>query len=182
MSLKGIEVIDNTDPNYSCGVSLNIGGVETKLNGSVTFKAAQTPLLQSIMPRYGNVKGGEVVTFTGTGFSNDKTLYSIMIDGRTCSVQNANATMVACLTASRPGLYQTTTLDFRIAGVGNVATQGLVFRYTSYWSDETTWGGEYAPIDGMVYIPAGLHLLVNIDQSPILSAVLVEGSLIFPPH
>lgn len=34
----------------------------------------------------------------------------------------------------------------------------------------------------MIYIPAGLHLLVDIDSTPKLSAVLVEGSLIFPPH
>ena len=32
----------------------------------------------------------------------------------------------------------------------------------------------------MVYIPAGLHLLVDVDSTPVLSAVLVEGSLIFP--
>ena len=33
----------------------------------------------------------------------------------------------------------------------------------------------------MVYIPTGLNLLVDIDTTPILSAVLVEGTLIFPP-
>ena len=33
-----------------------------------------------------------------------------------------------------------------------------------------------------VYVPSGLHLVVDIDTSPILAAVLVEGSLIFPPN
>lgn len=33
----------------------------------------------------------------------------------------------------------------------------------------------------MVWIPSGLHLLVDVVSTPILSAVLVEGSLIFPP-
>jgi hypothetical protein len=70
-----------------------------------------------------------------------------------------------------------------VAGMGKVATQGLQFRYVSFWSDETTWGGEYAPIEGdMIYIPAGLHLLVDVDSTPILSAVLIEGSLILPPN
>lgn len=32
-----------------------------------------------------------------------------------------------------------------------------------------------------LYIPAGLHLLVDVDSTPLLDAVLVEGSLIFPP-
>lgn len=44
-----------------------------------------------------------------------------------------------------------------------------------------TWGGEFLPIEGeTVYIPPGLHLLVDVDSTPILNAVLVEGSLIFP--
>ena len=32
-----------------------------------------------------------------------------------------------------------------------------------------------------IYIPAGLNLLVDIDSSPVLKAVVVEGSLIFAP-
>ena len=32
-----------------------------------------------------------------------------------------------------------------------------------------------------IYIPAGLNLLVDIDSSPQLNAVIVEGSLIFAP-
>ena len=30
-------------------------------------------------------------------------------------------------------------------------------------------------------MPPGLHLLVDVDSTPVLSAVLVEGSLIFAP-
>ncbi len=44
-----------------------------------------------------------------------------------------------------------------------------------------TWGGEFPPIDGdLVYIPPGLHLMVDVDTTALLSAVLIEGSLIFP--
>ena len=32
-----------------------------------------------------------------------------------------------------------------------------------------------------VYVPAGLNLLVDIDSSPCLKAVIVEGSIIFAP-
>jgi hypothetical protein len=39
------------------------------------------------------------------------------------------------------------------------------------------------PMDGeTIHIPKGLNLLVDIDHTPQLNAVLVEGSLIFPPH
>jgi hypothetical protein len=32
-----------------------------------------------------------------------------------------------------------------------------------------------------VYIPKGLNLLVDVDSTPLLNAVIVEGSLIFAP-
>jgi len=33
-----------------------------------------------------------------------------------------------------------------------------------------------------VYVPLGLNLYVDIDRSPILNAVIVEGSIIFAPE
>lgn len=61
--------------------------------------------------------------------------------------------------------------------------QGKLFRYVSLWSLTDTWGGEFQPVEGeSVYIPAGLHLLADVDSTPILNAVVVEGSLIFPPN
>lgn len=79
-------------------------------------------------------------------------------------------------------MYPDTTLSFTISGYGNVATEDLLYRYVSLWSDDDTWGGEFAPTEGeSVWIPAGLHLLVDIDSTPVLYEILVEGSLIFPP-
>ena len=58
-----------------------------------------------------------------------------------------------------------------------------MFRYVSLWSSDTTWGGEFAPMEGeSVYVPLGLNLYVDIDRSPILNAVIVEGSIIFAPE
>ena len=94
---------------------------------------------------------------------------------------SATTTSVTCITGRRPGLQAEPSLSITIEGYGNVATQDVRFRYVYFWSNPITWGGEFAPIDGdMVYIPAGLHLLVDIDTSPVLSAVVVQGSLIFP--
>jgi len=51
------------------------------------------------------------------------------------------------------------------------------------WSDTETWGGDVPPLEGeSVSIPKGQHLLVDIDTSPKLKAIIVEGSLIFAPH
>lgn len=53
----------------------------------------------------------------------------------------------------------------------------------SLWSDTETWGGDVPPLEGeSISIPAGQHLLVDIDATPELKAVIVEGSLIFPPN
>jgi hypothetical protein len=69
-----------------------------------------------------------------------------------------------------------------IDGKGYVATKGMVFRYVSRWSDSQTWNYDLSPQEGeAVNIPKGLHLLVDIDSSPKLSFIVVEGSLIFPP-
>lgn len=54
--------------------------------------------------------------------------------------------------------------------------------YVSLWSADSTWGGDFAPIEGdSIYIPTGLNLLVDIDESPLLEAIIVEGSLTFIP-
>jgi len=58
----------------------------------------------------------------------------------------------------------------------------MVFRYVSLWSDSETWGGDIPPMEGeSVAIPEGQHLLFDIDESPLLNAIIVEGSLIFAP-
>lgn len=59
---------------------------------------------------------------------------------------------------------------------------GQVYRYVSRWSDSQTWGYDLSPQEGeAVNIPKGLHLLFDIDSSPVLSFINVEGSLIFAP-
>ena len=51
------------------------------------------------------------------------------------------------------------------------------------WSDDTTWGGEFAPMYmESVYVPPGLNLYVDVDRTPELNLIMVEGSLIFAPE
>jgi hypothetical protein len=89
---------------------------------------------------------------------------------------------VTCTTGKRPGRVES-SLEIFIDGQGLVSNRGLLFRYVSVWSSETTWGGEFAPMElESVWIPKGLNLLVDIDSTPTLNAVLVEGSLIFAPE
>jgi hypothetical protein len=111
----------------------------------------------------------------------DHTLYTITLDGFDCPASSATTTSVTCTTAKRPGLHNSTTTIY-IEGRGYVATQGKFFTYVSLWSHETTWGGEFAPMHmESVYVPSGFNLLVDVDSTPELNAVVVLGSLIFAP-
>ena len=33
-----------------------------------------------------------------------------------------------------------------------------------------------------IYVPTGLNLFVDVDETPMLNTLIVEGSLIFAPH
>ena len=122
------------------------------------------------------------MTFTGEGLSATTADYKILIDGFECSVSSASTSEVKCTTAPRPGLHNSTLL-INIAGKGRVSLNGKMFKYASAWSAESTWGGEFEPMDDeMVYVPSGFNLLVDIDVSPKLKFVVVEGGLIFLPH
>ena len=140
-----------------------------------------TTNLVSISPRFGRVEGGTPLTLTGTNFPTDTTKYTIIIDGIICPVDSATTTTVSCSTGSRPGLVES-SLEIFIEGQGLVSTNEILFRYVSLWSSDTTWGGEFAPMEGeSIHVPVGLNLYIDIDRSPILNAVIVEGSIIFAP-
>ena len=158
-----------------------MNGAEEELS-PVTYDANVTPVLTGMSDRYGSVLGGETVTFYGTGFS-DTALTTVSIDNRPCSVTAQTTASITCVTADKPWVPDTPTLTINIEGKGNVATKGLVYRYVSRWSDPQTWNYDISPQEGeAVHIPKGQHLLVDIDHTPILSFINVEGSLIFAPH
>lgn len=49
------------------------------------------------------------------------------------------------------------------------------FRYVMRWSDVRTWGTDLPPIDDdLVYVPAGMHLLVD-QSTPLLNGIIVQG-------
>ena len=109
-----------------------------------------------------------------------------MIDDLECAVTDQSDTHITCTTQDKPvELVQEhhPSLEINIAGVGNVATQGFVYRYVALWSDTRTWGGDFLPEEGdAIEILPGRSLLVDVDSTPVLSFLVVQGSLIFEPH
>lgn len=196
VKLVGVEVLNDSNTSVSCPVTVTLPDDSTVDLTAVTYDTSVTPSLDApsssggrrlqsgsaggISPRFGGVLGGETVTFTGAGFTGTPTVF---IDNRECVVDSFTSTEIVCTTADRPyveGLQP--KLEIFIDGVGKVSTRGQVYRYVSRWSDKQTWGNDLPPVEGeAVQIPAGRHLLVDVDSVPRLAFVLVEGSLIFPP-
>jgi hypothetical protein len=82
VKLQGLETVDNDSENRMCSAYfIDHEGIETNLANPVTYESDLTPLLESIEPRFGSVLGGDSITFSGTGFSSDTSLYTIIIDG-----------------------------------------------------------------------------------------------------
>ena len=182
--LIGHEVIDDSNTEYTCETSVKSFTIDATsgervsasldLGVTVSYQTTLTPRLLDISPRYGAVEGNEPIKFMGEGFPvGNLADYTIKLDDRECTVTAVTATQVTCTTAPRIGAWtEDPKLEFSIAGVGNVAAQGLVFRYCSAWSQESTWGYLFLPVDGeSVAVPKGLCLLVDIDKSPKLKLV-----------
>ena len=166
-----------------CTPEIEIGDELIPLSTTVHYKKELTARITDISPKYGPVEGGTLVTITGKRFPEDLSLYNLYFDEVECVVQTAISTEITCLTSPRPGFYPEPTIDFTLTGYGNVFTRRHKFQYVSLWSSINTWGGELPPLEGeSIWIPPGMHLLVDVDVTPILNLVLVEGSLIFTPE
>lgn len=148
----------------------------------VWYVGALTPTLESISPRYGSVYGGDSITFTGEGFSDNIDDVSVWIDDIECEVTSATTSEIVCTTGDKPGLSTDPSLKIYINGVGLVANGDNTFYYVYLWSDENTWGGEFVPAEGdSVHIPSGMNVLFDMDSTPVLNIIIVEGALIFAP-
>ena len=104
-----------------------------------------------------------------------------------CPVGSVTNEQLTCTTGPRPSAesyVEDPKLEIMVAGAGQVALQGNTYRYCSLWSDDSTWGQLLPPIDGeSVSVPSGLCLLVDIQHSPKLRLVSVDGgALIFPSN
>lgn len=171
-----------SENQFTCDAHLYLRGQITDTEANVIYKTELTPKITKIYPRYGTVKGGTSITFEGTDLPSAHDLYEIHIDGVLCKVIRAAEGSVTCVTGPRPGL-PAHDISVNVNKKGRASIENCNFEYVNLWSDRDTWGGEYLPTkDEMVHVPSGLNLLVDVDETPVLSAVLVEGSLIFISH
>jgi len=114
IKFTGVEVIDNTDANYKCTPAVTLVSTDEKEENQVIelnpveYQAALTGVINAISPRFGNVVGGEDITFTGKGLDATKEKYKITMDGIDCPLKEATTTKLVCTTGKRPGLRKST--------------------------------------------------------------------------
>ncbi|CAI2373695.1 unnamed protein product [Moneuplotes crassus] len=187
IEMIGNKFINDSATSKACDVHVSIGSATpTLLPNKVNYQDSATTKVTGISPRYGTYKGGDIVTITGEGFSATTTETKVLIDGIECTTNSVTSTTVTCTTQARPAVVAnpTTVLSFSSAAGSNglASMQSHTFTYANNWSDLDTWNGEFTPQEGdSIVIPKGQMLIVDIDESPKLNAIIVEGSLVFIP-
>jgi hypothetical protein len=160
----------------------------TTVIGSVSYGDISqfTPLITEISPNNGTALGGTLVTITGHHFDAFPSLdnhhaVSVSFSGVACTVQSTTATQITCITnPRRPEDVEISSVVVNIPGRG-VAVVGddVSYLYIDNWSELTSWKNQELPVEGdFVWIPDGQVLSLDI-KTPILTFLLVEGSLYF---
>jgi len=188
VEVKGKEVMDQEFSDTICTPKVTVANVTRDLSEPIVYSSDSTPVLTAMSKSWGTVLGGDeleldyVIGTSSAGRMLDEAdgTATVLIDDRTCTVTETATGKITCVTSDKPFVAgDESRLDIRIQGLGSVATRGQVFRYVQRWSDTQSWGG-LPPMEGdAVHVPKGMHLLVDVDETPHLSLVSVEGSLIF---
>lgn len=178
LEFYGILISTATTPDTTCPVSIQSSSTATPIlaSSTVTYSDSLTSYITSISPSRGTTLGGTVITFTGSGFGEILSDISIKIDDIPCSVSSVTNIEIICTSGPRP-LYTLPSLEIYITNKGLASIKDFLFIYADLWSSPTTWGGEVPPRQGeSVYIPPGKNIILDIS-TPILNAILIEGSL-----
>ena len=187
VELIGYVIEENGDMTKTCGITLyGLGGDSFVISGAnVTYEDTATAIVTDISPDMGSVRGGETITITGSNFSTVTSEISVLIDEIECVITSATSTEIVCVTGARPSVPEQHSTVIYFSGTtqnGYAVMQGNEYIYANFWSDIDTWVGEFPPVDGdSIVVPAGQTLIVDIDVSPKLQAVIVQGQMKFLP-
>jgi hypothetical protein len=163
--------------SQATGMVYSDGYSTFNLSSLLYFRSDRTPIVTSVSPAYGDIFGGYNLTLTGSnlGFASN---IIIKIDGVYCLHFSHNDTHIICNVGPRPNIPTKNT--FTVTLDGNNAILRAQFLYVLKWSDDRTWGVDLPPIDDdLVFVPAGMTLLVD-QSTPKLAGIAVQnGTIIF---
>jgi hypothetical protein len=167
----------------TCEVSVAIADV-TRVIGNVSYNdLSYTPLLTSIQPTDGTALGGTLLSINGSNFLSTSINEppEVYISGVPCNVQSWTSVKITCITGPRSVEdVLPTSLNIFIPGRGySISSDTTQFMYIDRWSDLTSWKNQEPPVDGdIVWVPEGQVIMLD-QNTPVLSSLLIEGSLYF---
>lgn len=150
-------------------------GLNTQtFTGAVEYREDHTPIITSVTPDKGDVFGGYDITLTGIYL--DVGTPAVNVDGIPCAVKSSTSTQIVCTVGARLTLPKQVLFEVHVGDIPAILEKR--FRYVMRWSDPRTWGTDLPPIDDdLVYVPPGMHLLVD-ETTPILEGIIVENGTI----
>ena len=167
----------------TCEVSVAIADVGQTI-GNVSYSDfSYTPIVTSVQPNQGTALGGTLISISGNNFLSTSILEppEVFISGIPCKVQSWTSVKIACITGPRSvDNVLPTSIDVIVPGRGHsISSDSTVYLYIDRWSDINSWKNQEPPVDGdIVWIPEGQVIMLD-QNTPILSSLLVEGSLYF---
>jgi hypothetical protein len=179
LEIEGILQTDTTLASLASNtaqVTYEDGTNTFTLTNSIEFRLDHTPVVATLSQPNGDVFGGYPITLTGNYLDFDTP--SVLIDGIPCAVTASTTTAITCTVGARLALPARNFFSVQIGAANAIVQQS--FAYVMRWSDIRTWGTDMPPIDGdLVFVPAGMNLLVD-ESTPQLEGILVQnGTLTF---
>jgi hypothetical protein len=87
--------------SVQCDTEIDVNGFKTIINNTVNYREIVTPVILSINPWYGPVKGGTELKIVGSNFGNSSEELSVRIDNVKCEIKEVNDTLIICVTGKR---------------------------------------------------------------------------------
>ncbi len=144
--------------SFPSDVYFDDGLTNQTFTAALEYREDHTPIITSVSPDKGDVFGGYDITLTGLYL--DVATPTVNVDGISCVVKTSNSTQIVCTVGARLTLPKEVSFSVLIGGIPSILQKR--FRYVMRWSDPRTWGTDLPPIaDDLVYVPPGMHLLVD---------------------
>lgn len=174
---KVLTIVSASPTSQFATVTYKDGYNSLSFSNALEFRQDHTPTVDSVSPSYGDIFGGYQITIRGS-YLNFGTQV-VLIDSIPCSIVSSNSSQIICTVGARPSYPSSPS--FTVTVNGSTAVINNVFQYVLKWSDSRTWGVDLPPVDGdLIYIPAGMTLLVDEDTPNLLGIAAQNATLIFP--
>lgn len=164
--------------NVKVDAEFSDGYHTTNWSQIIDYRNDSTANVTAVNPQTGSPHGGSTLTITGTGFGNSIGAVTVKVDTVNCVPTFVNETIIVCTVGPKLEIIPDTSFDVWV-GDNRAVISCRNFSYAYRWSDSNTWGGDFPPVEGdTIFVPQGMVLMVD-QSTPILKAIIVEGSLTF---